>query len=453
VLYALGVLIFAVGLLASIALHEVGHMVPAKKFGVKVTQYMVGFGPTAWSGKKGDTEYGIKWIPLGGYIRMIGMVPPRADGTRSRWPRRMATAVEEFRQTSRAEVAPGDEDREFYRLTPGKKMIIMLGGPCMNLVIYLVITVILLMTIGISHTPAPTLKVSAVEKCVVAANSAAAATGKCPANAPTAPAYGRLQPGDTVLAVDGEPVRTWDALVAKIEPSAGKQLHLLVRRHGHNVTVPITPAVNTVYANDAGTATKAAGFLGIEATQPPPYYKPASVSQVPGQIGSQISQGFAALGRYPSKIANLWGTVFDGKPRDPEGAVGIVGIGRLGGDVASSHQIDVQEKTYALFGLLASVNLLLFFFNLLPLLPLDGGHVAGAIVEAAKRGRARLRARSLARGGGSDIDVDAAGRAREAIYVDTAQMLPVMYAVASVLIVVTLLTFYADIVHPIRLGG
>src|SRR5579875_3360460 len=132
-LYTVGVLVFALGLLASIALHEVGHMVPAKKFGVKVTQYMVGFGPTLWSRKKGDTEYGIKAIPAGGYIRMIGMVPPpRADGKVSRWPRRLATAIEDFRQMSRAEVEPADEDRQFYRLTPGKKMIVMLGGPCMN---------------------------------------------------------------------------------------------------------------------------------------------------------------------------------------------------------------------------------------------------------------------------------------------------------------------------------
>src|SRR6185312_3567880 len=135
VLYALGVLIFAIGLLLSIALHEVGHLVPAKKFGVKVTQYMVGFGPTVWSRKKGDTEYGLKAGPLGGYIRMIGMVPPRVDGKVSRWPRRMATAVEDFRQVSRAEVQPEDQDREFYRLTPGKKMIVMLGGPCMNFLI------------------------------------------------------------------------------------------------------------------------------------------------------------------------------------------------------------------------------------------------------------------------------------------------------------------------------
>jgi membrane-associated protease RseP (regulator of RpoE activity) len=452
VLYALGVVIFAVGLLASIALHEVGHMVPAKKFGVKVTQYMVGFGPTAWSHKGRETEYGVKWIPLGGYIRMIGMVPPRADGTRSRWPRRMATAVEEFRRTSRAEVEPGEEDREFYRLTPGKKMIVMLGGPCMNLVIYLVITVILLMTLGMEHTGKPTLTINAVEKCVVAADSAAATTGRCPANAPVAPAYGRLKPGDTVLAVDGAPVHSWDALVERIQPSASKPLQLLVRRDGADRTVQITPARNTVCADDDCTRTKEAGFLGIEPVQPS-YFKALPVSQVPGQIGSQIGQGFAALGRYPSKIVSLWQTVFDGKPRDAEGAIGIVGIGRLGGDVASSNLIDTQEKIYGLFGLLASVNLLLFFFNLLPLLPLDGGHVAGAIVEAAKRGLARLRARSLARDGGSEVDVDAAGRARRAIYVDTAQMLPIMYGVASVLIVVTLLTFYADIVHPVKLFG
>src|SRR5439155_22832552 len=105
-LYVLGVLFVAAAVGASIGLHEIGHLVPAKKFGVKVTQYMVGFGPTLWSRKKGDTEYGIKGIPLGGYIRMIGMVPPRADGKTSRWPRRMATAVEDFRRMSRAEVDP-----------------------------------------------------------------------------------------------------------------------------------------------------------------------------------------------------------------------------------------------------------------------------------------------------------------------------------------------------------
>src|SRR5581483_8069362 len=177
-LYALGVLIFALGLLLSIALHEVGHMVPAKKFGVKVTQYMVGFGPTVWSRKKGDTEYGIKGIPLGGYIRMIGMVPPRADGKPSRWPRRMSTAIEDFRQVSRAEVEPGDEDRQFYRLTPGKKMIVMLGGPCMNLIIYLVLTTILLLTMGLPSTDTTT-QVSSVSKCLLPATATAKQAKAC----------------------------------------------------------------------------------------------------------------------------------------------------------------------------------------------------------------------------------------------------------------------------------
>src|SRR5579875_1337794 len=181
-LYTVGVLVFALGLLLSIALHEVGHMVPAKKFGVKVTQYMVGFGPTLWSRKKGDTEYGIKSIPLGGYIRMIGMVPPRSAGRRSRWPRRLSTAIEDFRQVSRSEVQPGDEPREFYRLTPGKKMIVMLGGPCMNLLIYLVLTIILLMTLGMPHYAVST-QISAVSKCVVPASSRHANDTKCPPNA------------------------------------------------------------------------------------------------------------------------------------------------------------------------------------------------------------------------------------------------------------------------------
>ena len=162
-LYALGVIFFAVGLLLSIALHEIGHMVPAKKFGVKVTQYMVGFGPTLWSRKGRDTEYGIKAIPLGGYIRMIGMVPPRPDGGRSRWPRRLATAVEDFRSASRSEVVDAaDEPRQFYRLTPGKKMIVMLGGPTMNLIIYLILTVLLFTVVGKPQTDA-TLTVGTVD--------------------------------------------------------------------------------------------------------------------------------------------------------------------------------------------------------------------------------------------------------------------------------------------------
>jgi membrane-associated protease RseP (regulator of RpoE activity) len=445
VLYALGVAIFAVGLLLSIALHEIGHMVPAKKFGVKVTQYMVGFGPTLWSRKRGDTEYGVKAIPLGGYIRMIGMVPPRADGTRSRWPRRVASAVEDFRQVSRAEVQPGDEPREFYRLTPGKKMIVMLGGPTMNLLIYLILTVVLLTTIGKFHQDA-TNTVSSISKCVVAATAPQAQQNDCAAaNAPAA--VSGLRAGDVLQSIDGVHIANWDQAVHIIEGSAGKQLHVVVTRAGATVPLTITPVDNLKFANNTGTKTKVAGFIGV-APVLHNYYQPLGITAIPGEVGSQIRVGLDALGSYPKKIGSLWNTVFNNKPRDINGAIGVVGIGRLGGSVAESKHLGVQDKVSALIGLLATVNLLLFFFNLLPLLPLDGGHVAGAIVEAVKRGRARLRIRRTAGSG-----TDASPRARPQIFVDTAQMLPVMYAVASVLILLTLLTLYADIVKPVNIGG
>jgi membrane-associated protease RseP (regulator of RpoE activity) len=441
VLYLVGVLIFAFGLLASIALHEIGHMVPAKKFGVKVTQYMVGFGPTLWSRRRGDTEYGVKAVPLGGYIRMIGMVPPRQDGSRSRWPRRLATAVEEFRAVSRAEVQPADEARQFYRLTPGKKMIVMLGGPTMNLLIYIVLTVLLLTVLGQKNA---TTTIDSVAKCVVPATSSAATENDCAT--PSAPAaLAGLLPGDKITAIGSTPIHRWDQAVKIIEASAGKHLTLTVSRDGTERSVPITPVRNLKYANADGTKTKEAGYLGVSAREA---YQPLSPAAVPGQIVSQFAQGLRALGSYPSKIGSLWGTVFEGKKRDANGAIGVVGIGRLGGQVADSHALDAQDKIFFLTELLATVNLLLFFFNLLPLLPLDGGHVAGALVEAGKRGRARLRARSTVGAAG-----DAAERKRQPIYVDTAQMLPVMYAVASVLIVVTLLVVYADIVKPVNLGG
>jgi membrane-associated protease RseP (regulator of RpoE activity) len=449
-LYTLGVLIFAFGLLASIALHEIGHMVPAKKFGVKVTQYMVGFGPTVWSRKKGDTEYGFKALPLGGYIRMIGMVPPRADGTRSRWPRRMATAVEDFRQVSRAEVQPEDEHRQFYRLTPGKKMIVMLGGPTMNLLIFIVLFTVLLLTLGKPHT-SQTTQIASVEKKVVCADPTRAQQDLCPKTPIAAPAFGNLQPGDRILSVDGTQITSWDQLVSIIEPSAGKRLSIVVDRGGSDVTVHVTPVENVKYADNAGTATKVAGFLGIGAVEQRKY-SALSISAVPGAIGDDFKLGLDALGKYPQKIASLWGTVVENKPRDPNGAVGVIGIGRISGDYARSDLLSVQDKIFLLINLLASVNLLLFFFNLLPLLPLDGGHVAGALVEATKRGWARLRARRQPQQIGPDgLPV---ARERKQIFVDTASMLPVMYGVASVLILLTLLTFYADIVKPIDpIGG
>ena len=294
----------------------------------------------------------------------------------------MATAIEDFRQVSRSETDPQDAHREFYRLTPGKKMIVMLGGPCMNLLIYLVITLVLLLTLGTPHDD-PTTQVQEVIKCVVPATSADAQSTTCPAGAKVAPAFGRLRPGDRVLSADGTRITSWNQLVDIIQPSAGRTLSLVVLRDGARTTVHITPVRNTKYVDGSSTKTADVGYLGVSPVDHH-YYAALSIGAIPGQIGSQLKLGVDALGQYPSKLHSLWGTVFEGHKRDPQGAVGVVGIGRISGDFARSTALTVQDKLYTLLGVLASVNLLLFFFNLLPLLPLDGGHVLGAIVEAGQ---------------------------------------------------------------------
>jgi membrane-associated protease RseP (regulator of RpoE activity) len=428
VLYALGVIAFALGLLASIALHEIGHLTPAKRFGVRVTQYMVGFGPTLWSRTRGGTEYGIKAIPLGGYIRMIGMVPPKADGSRSRWPRRMGELVEEFRATSRTEVTEADEDRQFYRLTPGKKMIIMLGGPTMNLLIFLLISVLLYSIIGLKFQ---TTTVASVSDCVV---SQTVTSQACPAPGSAdyrkAPANGVLLAGDKITAINGTAIKTWDDAVNIISASPDKPVTIDVVRKGNALALNLTPVKNTKFADDAGTKTVQAGFIGISPTQD---YKPLSPGQLRTVIWQQLTLGVDALKQFPAKIGSLVGTVFENKPRDKNGAIGVVGLGRIGGQIADSSKVAVLDKISLLLGLLASVNLLLFFLNLLPLLPLDGGHVAGAIVESIRRGIARLRKRE------------------RLIFVDVAQLVPVMYVVAGFLVVFSVLVAYADIVKPISL--
>lgn len=444
-LYAVGVVVFAIGLLFSIALHEAGHMLPAKKFGVKVPQYMVGFGPTLWSRKRGETEYGVKALPVGGYVRLIGMVPPagrsdrpeRSRRHRLHWPPRVRRIVEEYRAANRKDLDPADEGREFWRLTPGKKIVVMVSGPFMNLLIFLVLMVVLLGAVGLAHDD-PTTTIGTVTKCVTPANATQAQIKACTqTNSPAAVAG--FKPADRVLAINGKPISTWDQAIAIIEASPGRQLSVLVDRGGQQLTLTPTPVDNVKYVLDANgnvtSQTHTVGFLGLSAAVHH-YYKPMSLTAIPRQIVDSVGSGFSALGQYPSKLKSLWQTDFQGKPRDPQGAIGVVGVSRIGGDIASSNQFGLQDKIVTLLGLLASVNLLLFLFNMLPLLPLDGGHVVGAVVEAGKRGYARLKGRSSRR-----------------IFVDTAQMAPVMYAVAIILIGVTLLTFYADIVHPVKLVG
>ena len=151
-LFILGVVFVAIGIAVSIALHEVGHLLPAKLFKVRVTKYMIGFGPTLWSRKKGETEYGFKAIPLGGFVSMIGMYPPnKDDGTvRPSSTGMFQSLASDARSLAHEEVGPADANRVFYKLPVWKKVVVMLGGPAMNMLIGLALTAVLLMGFGIA---------------------------------------------------------------------------------------------------------------------------------------------------------------------------------------------------------------------------------------------------------------------------------------------------------------
>ncbi len=441
-LYLLGVLIVVIGVGASIALHEIGHLVPAKKFGVRVPQYMVGFGPTIWSTKRGETEYGIKAIPLGGYIRMIGMFPPRAgEGIRVSSTGRFTQLRDEARNQSMSEILPGDEDRVFYKLSVPKKVTIMLGGPVMNLLIAAAVFTGLFTLHGITvNTPV----LSSVSQCVDVKAAGQSTKNECTAEMPTAPANAAgLTPGDEIVSINGVALDTWDDARGLIRANAGKSIDLVVRRDGVEravsakpmaVELPIYDKYGIPLKNDDGTTkTEIAGFLGAAGT---PEIEKQPLSAVPALFGQQLKDTAAVIINIPEKMVGVAKAAFAGQERDLNGPVSVVGVGRVAGEVASDKAFgDTSEKALILVALLGSLNLALFVFNMVPLLPLDGGHVAGALWEGLKRQVFRLFGKA------------------DPGPVDVTKALPLAYAVASVLIVMSALLMYADVVNPIRLRG
>ncbi|MFM6974485.1 MAG: M50 family metallopeptidase, partial [Agromyces sp.] len=203
--YILGVLIVILGLALSIGLHEIGHLVPAKLFGIRVTRYMIGFGPTLWSRTRGETEYGVKLLPLGGYIAMVGMYPPRPGSNdtsaKAGFFRRM---IQDAREQSTEGIESGDEQRTFYAKPVWQRIIVMFGGPLMNLVLAVALFAIVLMGVG---TPASSTTVASVSECVIPAGSS---QSSCAATDPVSPAAAAgFRAGDTIRSIDGRPVRTW----------------------------------------------------------------------------------------------------------------------------------------------------------------------------------------------------------------------------------------------------
>ena len=436
----LGIVLFALLILFSIAIHEFGHLIPAKLFGVKVTEYMVGFGPMVWSKVMGGTRYGLKIIPLGGYIRMIGMLPPGKndpEGTaRTMTTGRFAAMVNDARKASLEEIGPDDTNNVFYKKPPHQKIIIMLGGPTMNLVLAFVLFTLMLVGIGL---PQPTLTVSGLVACtpsVQQPSGAALPSGACPTGTQPAPATAAgMENGDTIVAMNGEPATSWADTTNWIRSNGGADVAVTVMRNGEERTLPMQVATvtRTVYDENGNETsdTQTSGFVGIRPTME---YVPQPISSVPTAMWDMTVRSVGALITLPIRLVELVrDTLIGGQERQIDGPVSVVGVSRIGGEVAASDQ-PFKAKMATFLGLAASLNLFLFLFNLIPILPLDGGHVAGAVWESIRRFFAKLRGKP------------------DPGPVDVARLLPVAYVVAAVLIGMSVIVIWADIVKPITLG-
>jgi membrane-associated protease RseP (regulator of RpoE activity) len=426
-IYAAGVIVFFLGVVVSIALHEVGHMVPAKKFGVKVTQYFVGFGKTVWSVRRGETEYGIKAIPLGGFVKLVGMLPPAKgeDPTKVRSSNTgiFSQLIADARHAEYEHVQPGDEDRLFYRKPWWQKLIVMASGPVVNLAIAFILFTIVISGFGV---PTATTTVDLVSECVIPADERGRA---CTPEDPVAPATDAgLLPGDKILSFNGTEVTSWDQLTGLIRANSDGAADIVVERGGETLTLSTNTQVSSREDLADPDAFVEVGFLGVVPTQ-------RVEREGLGAVGSSMWRTTKATGaailHLPQRMVEVADAAFGGV-RQQDSPVSVVGASRFAGEMASVEEVPWSQRIAGLVALLAALNLFVALFNFIPLLPLDGGHIVGALWEAVRRGIARLRGRA------------------DPGFVDVGKLLPVAYVVGALLMVMGVLLLYADIVNPVR---
>ena len=431
-LYIAGVLIFVVGLAASVGLHELGHLIPGKLYDVKVTQYFVGFGRTLWSTRKGETEYGVKAIPLGGYVKLVGMIPPGEgeDETkvRARNTGMFAQLVDDARNAEYEHVGPHDHDRLFYKLPWWKKVVVMGAGVATNLVLAFVLFGVVFMGYGVLT---PTQTVNTVSACVKVV-SGGDEPGECTGSDPESPAKkAGLMPGDRIVAFNGTTITDYGQLQRLIRGNEGGKATIVVERHGERKTLTTDTAVRKDLPDlDNPDKTVTAGFLGIS---PVEVRERQGLGYTINTMASGTWDTIKAIGSMPTKIYHVARAAVGLEKRDPNGPQSVVGAGRVAGEIASVHDASLMERFTSILLLLASLNLFLGLINLVPLPPFDGGQIATTLVEAVRRGVARVRGRP-----------DPGG-------LDAAKLLPLTYAMAAVILVVSVILIYADLVVPVHL--
>jgi membrane-associated protease RseP (regulator of RpoE activity) len=391
--YAVGVVAFSLALLLSVMLHEAGHFATAKRFGMKASRFFVGFGPTLWSFQRGETEYGVKAIPAGGFVKIEGM-----------------TALEEL--------TPEDEPRAFYKQPPGQRTVVLCAGSFVHFVIAIVLVFGILAATGQDPIRTSGVSIAQVGRCVTAAPS-----GICTPSDPHAPAFGKLRAGDVMLTVNGTPVTSDGSnFISTLRGSPNRPVTIGFLRDGVRHTVTITPLPLTV-------GRRVEGRIGVADELVPAHVSVlGAVPRTFTLLGSFVKSTGTAIGGLPHEIAGI----VEGKPRNANGAASVVDVARVSGQISSSGA-STGDIVASLLLLIAELNLFVGIFNLLPLLPLDGGHVAILAFEEVRSRFYRV------------IGRPDPGR------VDIMKVLPLTYAVVAVFVALSAILLYAGIANPIRL--
>jgi membrane-associated protease RseP (regulator of RpoE activity) len=423
--YVGGIVFILLGIGFSIGWHELGHLIPAKLFGVKVPKYMIGFGPTLFSRKRGETEYGLKAIPLGGYITMIGMYLPK--GKRKDPKGYFADSITAARDAHSEFVTPADKNRMFYQLPVFKRIIVMFGGPFMNLFLGVVLTLGTLMGIG---TYVRSAEIQEISQCVP---SSFTEKVDCSAGDIIAPAKAAgMQAGDRVIAVDGRKISNWDQVNEYAIENPGS-LQLSVLRNARTISIGLTPVLvnRPVTQADGSTITKTVPFFGVVLK---PERQAQSFGTAVNYSANAVGQTFSMIATLPVQIYKMVSNTISGGQRDANGPISLIGIGQVAGELAANQQASFLDKISSGLMMLASLNFALFAFNMVPLLPLDGGHIAGGIYEAIKRGLWRIF------------------RKGDPGPVDSALLMPITYLVTGLLILLSLVLIVVDLVNPVAIG-
>ncbi|MCY1138088.1 site-2 protease family protein [Actinoplanes sp. Pm04-4] len=379
--YAAGFVLFLLGICLSLAWHEAGHMLAARAFGMKVRRFFVGRGPTVFSFRRGETEYGLKALPIGGFCDIAGL-------------------------TSLDELTPDEQPRAMWRYPAWKRTTVMVAGPVMHVVLAVAILYAMAVTTGLPNLRPVTEPVVASTTCVGAV---------CPA------AEAGLRAGDRIEAVAGSPTPLWRDVLTAVQAAEGPTT-LTVRRGNETLTLTV----------DVASVSQPAGAIGMMGATPVPppasfrYDAVAATGATAAFTGELISGTVSQLAAFPERIPAVVKAI--GGERDPDTPISMVGASRLGGEA-------VERGLWGTFLLLlVSLNLFMAVFNLLPLLPLDGAHIAVVWFESVRDLARRLRGRPA---GGP---------------VDFTRLFPVTMALVVLGGLVMALTITADIVNPIRLS-